>query len=380
MEILRLLGKDVRILILDEPTAILAQAHVEQLFGALRRLRERGCSVVIVTHKLSEVIELADTATVLRHGRRVAVLDRGDFDADRLAAAVVGAEPTGLDAREPAAVGARRDAASRAVTTGDVVLGLDRLVVAGEHHERALDELTLDVRAGEILGLAGVEGNGQGELIEALAGVRAIASGRVRIGDAALTRVDPRRLDRLGVAIVSGQRRRWDVIPDLSVEENVLLSDLVDPAGGYARFGFLRRRRMAAAVRDRMRAFDVRPDDPERLVGTLSGGNQQRVVLARELARKPVLLVAAYRTHGLDIAAVRFVHETLLALREQGTAVLVVSADRDELFAISDRVAVLYRGRVRYEARVCDVDVRAFGRAMVGLDGGGDGSVEVAGA
>jgi len=368
VEILRLLGRDVRVLILDEPTAVLARAHAERLFEALRGLRERGCSVVIVTHKLSEVIELADRATVLRHGRVVARLDRPEFNEDALASAVVGTELAEFG-HEPAAIGVSEDM-PRHGGAGDVVLAIEDLVVDGERSAGAVDRLSLQVRAGEVLGLAGVEGNGQAELIEALSGVRGVSSGTVRIGDRTLTQLDPRTLDRLGVAVVSSERRRWDVVQDLSIEENILLSELADPASDFSRWGFLRRSKMDAAVAERIKAFDVRPADPSRSVATLSGGNQQRVVLGRELAHRPRLLIAAYPTHGLDVAAVRFVHRTLLKLRDEATAVLVVSADRDELFALSDRVAVLYRGRIGYEAEREKADMRQFSRAMVGLGEG----------
>ncbi|MEX1141006.1 MAG: ABC transporter ATP-binding protein [Thermoleophilaceae bacterium] len=372
VEILRLLGKDVRSLILDEPTAVLAQAHAARLFAALKRLRDEGCAIVIVTHKLKEVMELADRATVLRRGRLVRSFERSEFDEDALAGAVVGSELKAF-VRSEGRAGEARAAARPGLdgrSTANAVLVADGLVVRGASGARAVDGLSLEVRAGEILGIAGVEGNGQAELVEALAGVREIDAGALEIDGCELGSVDPRQLDRLGVGVVSGDRLRWDVVPELSISENLLLSELVDPRSCFGSWGFLSWRRIRDEVAKRMSEFDVRAAEAEQAVGKLSGGNQQRVVLARELSRRPRLVIAAYPTRGLDVAAVRFVHQTLSELRDQGTAVLLVSADRDELFALSDRVGVLYRGRMAYESATATVDQRELGRAMVGLGAG----------
>jgi ABC-type uncharacterized transport system ATPase subunit len=357
VEILRLLYKDASTLILDEPTAVLARLHVDQLFATLRSLRERGCGVVIVTHKLDEVLELADCATVLRRGRVVEVVERECFNEDALTEALVGHSLSPIVRRE-----------SRA-ENGDarVVYAVEGLSVNGDRHPDAVAELSFEIKAGEILGLAGVEGNGQMELVEALAGVRPFSGGLVRIGPNALEQADPGQLDRLGVGVVSGERLRWDVFPELSAAENLLLSAIAEGRGGYTSWGFLRGRKIESAARSQLADFDVRPSDPQRIVGTFSGGNQQRVVLARELSRKPAVLIAAYPTRGLDIAAARFVQKTLLGLRQAGTAVLLVSADLDELLALSDRVGVLYRGRLSYMSPTASADRRAMAAALVGL-------------
>jgi ABC-type uncharacterized transport system ATPase subunit len=357
VDILRLLFKNATTLILDEPTAVLARPHVEQLFETLRALRDRGCAVVIVTHKLDEVMEVADRATVLRHGRVVKVVERERFDQDALAEALVGDSPSPIV----------RDATHLPVGHGNVVYAVEGLCVDGDTHAQAVAELSFEIRAREILGLAGVEGNGQMELVEALAGVRPLAGGHVRIDGNVLYEIDPAHLDRLSVGVVSGERLRWDVFVELSAAENLLLSAVAEGRGGYTRWGFLRRQKMDNDARSQLIDFGVRPSEPERLVGTLSGGNQQRVVLARELSRKPDVLVAAYPTRGLDIAAASFVQETLLELRRQGAAILLVSADLDELLTLADRVGVLYRGRLSYLSPIANADRRVMAAAMVGL-------------
>jgi ABC-type uncharacterized transport system ATPase subunit len=359
VEILRLLFRDVATLILDEPTAILARPHVERLFETLRDLRAQGRAIVVVTHKLDEVLELADRATVLRRGRVVDVVERAAFDEQALTEALVGRALAPIAPPAPRRP-PRRDGASYAV---------DDVNVRGDRSEDAVAGLSLEIGAGEILGLAGVEGNGQVELVEALSGVRPLSAGRVRVGDHTLSRVTPAALDRLGVAVVSADRSRWDVFPELSAGENLLLSRIAEGDRELTRWGFVRRRRMREAARARLEEFDVRPCEPDQPVGTLSGGNQQRVVLARELSRKPVAVIAAYPTRGLDLAATRFVHTTLLQLRDSGSAVLLVSADLDELLALSDRAGVLYRGRLSYLSETQAADRSAMAAAMVGLAG-----------
>jgi general nucleoside transport system ATP-binding protein len=357
VDILRLLFQDVRTLILDEPTAVLAPPHIVQLFSTLRRLRDRGCSIVVVTHKLQEALDIADRATVLRKGRVVTVVERSDFDEETLTKAVVGHLLPPVVERKPA-LGA---------TEREIVYGVENLTVDGDRRERAVDEITFEIRAGEILGFAGVEGNGQMELVEALAGLRPVAGGRVRVGSELLERLSPSSLDRMEVGIVSGERLRWDVLRELSVAENLLLSEIVEDRGEYARWGFLRRRKIEERAKSRIADFAVRPTDPKQLVGALSGGNQQRVVLARELSKEPTVVIAAHPTRGLDVAAARFVQEALVSLARGGTGILLVSGDLEELLSLSDRVGVLYRGELTYLRTAAMADMQEMARAMCGL-------------
>ncbi|HEY1853663.1 MAG TPA: ABC transporter ATP-binding protein [Solirubrobacterales bacterium] len=362
VEILRLLHRNVGTLILDEPTAVLGTAYVERLFSTLADLRQRGHAIVVITHKLKEVFRLADRATVLRGGRVTAEVTRAELDQQALMTAMVG--------ESVAPVVRQREVEPDASTP--VVFAAEELCVDGDRSSNAVDSLSFEVRAGEVLGVAGVEGNGQTELVEALGGVRPIAAGTIRVGDQALAQLTPSRLDALGVGIISEDRRRWDLVPELSAAENLILSRLGNGEDDFVKLGFLRRKRIDAMATEAMRRFDVRPPVAERAMTTFSGGNQQKVVLARELAPRPPVVVAAYPSRGLDVAATRFVHQELLELRDAGSGVLLISADLDELLALSDRVGVLYRGHFAYMAEATRVEISGITRAMTGI--GGDDS------
>jgi simple sugar transport system ATP-binding protein len=353
VEIVRLLHRRVGTVILDEPTAILGRAYVDQLFETLAELRERGHSVAIITHKMREVMAIADRVTVMRGGKVTASLSREEFDEERLTHALVGSP---------------LPAVKRAFTTsfGPTVLDVRQLEVAGDRAEKSVDKLDLSIRAGEILGIAGVEGNGQRELVEALSGVRPIEGGSVEIEGRTRTRLTPSVLDRAGVAVISEDRLRWDVIGDLTLAENLMLTRVSEGDPTVTRMGFLRRKEMTRLAQDQLNAYDVRPGDPTMRAGNLSGGNQQKLVLARETDRSPRVVIAAHPSRGLDIAATGFVHKKLLALRDAGAAILLVSADLDELLAVSDRVAVIYRGRIAYECDADGADTVLIGRAMIG--------------
>ena len=351
--ILKLLYQGATALILDEPTAVLGPAQIEALFTNLRELRDQGRSIVVITHKLSEVTSIADRVTVLRRGHVVATASRGEFDERSLTLAMVGHELSP----------ARTTVAAPAASEG--ALTLRELTVVGDSGHAAVDGVSLDVAAGEILGLAGVEGNGQRELAEALSGLRPVSSGEILVEGHAVPSADPLEMYRRNVGIVTEDRRRWDLVQELTLEQNLALSAIV--SGSAVRCGFLQRgsmRRSAAAL---LREYDVRPPDPDATASSLSGGNQQKVVLARELSRDPRVLIAAQPTHGLDVDATTFVHQQLLRLRDTGSAVLLISLDLDELMQLSDRVAVLFRGRIELAGRAQDLSVGAIARAMAGL-------------
>ena len=351
--ILKLLYQGATALILDEPTAVLGPAQIEALFANLRQLREQGRSIVVITHKLSEVTSIADRVTVLRRGSVVARASRGEFDERSLTMAMVGHElsPPRTTVAAP--------------TEAEGALTLRQLTVAGDSGHSAVDAVSLDVAAGEILGLAGVEGNGQRELAEALSGIREFTGGEILIEGQAIPSADPLHIYRRNVGIVTEDRRRWDLVQELTLEQNLALSAIA--SGSAVRRGFLQRasiRRRAAAL---LREYDVRPPDPEARVSSLSGGNQQKVVLARELSRDPRVLIAAQPTRGLDVDATAFVHQQLLRLRDTGSAVLLISLDLDELMQLSDRVAVLFRGRIELAGRTQDLTVGEIAQAMAGL-------------
>lgn len=383
VEILKLLYRGARVLLLDEPTASLGPAQIRRLFETLSELRAGGHAVVIITHKLPEVTALADRATVMRLGRTVATLERAHFDVRALTNQMVGdLQP----AEELAAAAPRSEVGAEMVSAQDhavaplpmvgparrgvppesppAPLVVHELVVSGDLGAAAVDHLDLEVPAGCIVGLTGVEGNGQRELVEALAGTRPWRSGYVEVGGRRVERPSPARMRAAGLGVVSEDRLRWDVVPDLSVAENLALSEVA--RGRHARRGVLQ----TAALRERAEAlvaeYDVQPPNPAVPLRALSGGNQQKVVIARELSNRPPALVAAQPTRGLDLRATAAVHSRLRWLKEQGGAVLLVTLDLDELFSLADRVIVLFRGRCAYEADRHSASLSDLSAAMVG--------------
>jgi ABC-type uncharacterized transport system ATPase subunit len=349
IEVLRCLLDEPQLLVLDEPTAVLPPREVGALLAICRRLAARGCGLVLVTHKLAEIAEIATRTTVLRRGRVVETVTMAGASTDlgALVRAMVGREvkplgsprtsDVGLQASgpEPVARGLESEAAE--------ALRLEGLVVKDATGVVRLD-VSLTVRRGEIVGLAGVEGNGQSQLGEVLAGLLPPTSGRVVVDGTDVTGRPPRALSRLGVGIIPEDRHAVGCHLGLSVAENLLLGTL--PA--YTnKLGLLRRDQMARAATERMKAYDVRAAGPDTPMSSLSGGNQQKVVLARELALDPlVFLLAAQPTRGLDIGAVESVYAEIRKACARGAGVLLVSSELDELLAVADRVLVIYRGRI----------------------------------
>jgi simple sugar transport system ATP-binding protein len=339
VEILKALYREAEILILDEPTAVLTPGEVEQLFRVIRELVAAGKTAVLITHKLDEVMTLSHQVTVMRRGETVALLETARTSARDIAFAMVGHELAG------AARGARP-------SPGAPLLEL-RGVSVVRRRARVVDGVSLSIREGEVLGIAGVEGNGQAELCDAVAGLAPLSAGRVLLGGRDVGRLLPRARFRLGLGFVPEDRQRRGLVLDLSVAENL--------AVGRVGPGPLDRSKLEREAKDEAARFDIRPPDPELPARALSGGNQQKLVMARALPPGLRALVAAQPTRGVDVAAVERIHEELLAARNRGVAILLVSADLDELFALSDRIAVLYRGRLSAE-----VDPRATTPAEVG--------------
>ncbi|HVT10037.1 MAG TPA: ABC transporter ATP-binding protein [Polyangia bacterium] len=338
IEVLRCLLDGPRLLVLDEPTAVLPPREVKALLEICRRLAARGCGLVLVTHKLAEIAEIATRTTVLRRGRVVeTVTMSAGADLGALVSAMVGREVRPLDFKS-----APRIESAGTNASSEEALRLDGLVVRDPGGVTRVD-LSLSVRRGEIVGLAGVEGNGQSQLGAVLAGLRAPTAGRVLIGGKDVTGLPPRELSRLGVGIIPEDRHAVGCHLQLSVAENLLLGSL----DRYRRFGLLRRDQMARAAEERMKAHDVRAAGPNAPMSSLSGGNQQKVVLARELALDPlVFLLAAQPTRGLDVGAVEAVYTAIRGACARGAGVLLVSSELDELLAVADRVLVIYRGRI----------------------------------
>jgi general nucleoside transport system ATP-binding protein len=346
VEILKALERDAHMLILDEPTAVLTPQETEALFRIMRSLAATGRSILFISHKLKEVREIADRVTVMRLGKVVGTTTPAESSEQELASMMVGRSVLLTVAKQQS-------------VPGDVVLQLRDLTVADDRDLIAVDGIDLEVRAGEIVALAGVQGNGQTELVEAITGLRHTLRGHVVVDGKDLTHATPRQRLHAGVAHVPEDRQRDALVLPLRLADNLVLDMYGDPP--YAG----RASRNLDAVREnaerRVKEFDIRAGSIEEPVSSLSGGNQQKVVLARELGRPVKLVVASQPTRGLDVGSIEYVHKRIVAERDQGTAVLIVSSELDEVLALGDRIAVMYRGRI---VGVVDASV---GRERIGL-------------
>jgi simple sugar transport system ATP-binding protein len=351
VEIIKALVRDASVLILDEPTAVLTPAEAEDLFRIIRQLKDGGTSIVFISHKLKEVQEIADTITVLRRGAVVGQKAPSATE-DELAAMMVGRNvqlKVSKDAAKP----------------GEVVLDVEDLTVADETGRIWVNEMSFQVRAGEILGLAGVQGNGQTELCEALLGLRPVSSGHIRLNGRDLTHSTPRQRLHAGVAYIPEDRQEDGLVSAFSVADNMILDAYDQPpfsSGINLDLGAI-----ASNAALRVEEFDVRTQSADTPVGTLSGGNQQKVILARELGRDHKVLVASQPTRGLDVGSIEFVHRRIVQQRDHGVAVLIVSSELDEIYALADRIAVIYEGRIT-GFRPPSVPVEELGLLMAGSD------------
>jgi simple sugar transport system ATP-binding protein len=350
VEILKALHRGARVLILDEPTAVLTPQEVDELFGVLRALRDQGVTIVLITHKLAEVKALAHRVTVMRAGRVVGGGTADSLSTERIAELMVG---------RPVATALTRGTR----TPGAAALEAHGLFVRDDRGLDAVRGVSFAVRAGEIVGIAGVEGNGQHELVECLAGLRPPARGEVRIGGARPRAGARAHLDA-GLAHIPSDRLRRGLVPEMTLSENLILGLQHERSLGPG--PFLDPRRLEARARRLLSEFDVRPAEPRYRAAQLSGGNQQKLIAARELSRGVRAVLAAHPTRGVDLGAVAFLHGRLLAERDAGRAVLLVSSELSEILALSDRVLVLFAGRIAHETRPAETDERTLGLYMTG--------------
>jgi len=347
VEIIKALYRHAKILVLDEPTAVLTPQEVEDLFRIMRHLTERGVSIIFITHKLKEVLAVADRITVMRRGQVVGTAIPSETDEHGLAAMMVGREVL-LQVEKGTA------------TPGEVVLDVQNLTVVDERHMEVIRQVSFQVRAGEVLGIAGVQGNGQTELVEALTGLREIKSGAMRLGDQLLPSLNPRANVKAGEAHIPEDRHKHGLVLPYSIADNCVLCTYYQPpfAKGI--------QRNQAAVLDNaeklIERFDVRTPGPHIQAGNLSGGNQQKVIVARELSRPIRLLIANQPTRGLDVGSIEYIHKQIVENRDQGVAVLLVSAELDEIMSLSDRIAVMYHGQI-----VATLDADQATKAELGL-------------
>jgi ABC-type uncharacterized transport system ATPase subunit len=350
VEILKALYRGAEILILDEPTAVLTPQETKELFGILRSLTREGMSVIFISHKLNEVLEIADRVTVLRRGKTIETLPREGATQAQLASLMVGREVLLRVDKKPA-------------EPGQPLLLVENLSVLDERGLEAVKGVSFEVRAGEIVGVAGVDGNGQSELIDAITGLTKIQGGEIHVGTNDVTRDSAReRLDE-GVGHIPQDRQRRGLVLDFSLAENLGLHDFRKAPN--SRYGFLFPARLVDWARKVLKAFDVRGGGPETLASALSGGNQQKVVIAREVERDPRVLIAGQPTRGLDVGAIEFVHRRLVEERDEGRAVLLVSLELEEILSLSDRILVIYEGRIVGEYGP-DVSEEELGVAMTG--------------
>jgi general nucleoside transport system ATP-binding protein len=329
VEIIKALLRDARVLVLDEPTAVLTPGETEDLFRIMRELREGGRSIIFISHKLKEVRAIADTITVIRRGKVVG--DRPPTTTTtELASLMVGRQVQLRVSKEPA-------------KPGDVVLDVQDLSVAGERGEQSVRGLSFQVRAGEILGVAGVQGNGQTELCEALMGLRP-ATGSVKLDGTDLSHAPTRIRLHAGIGYVPEDRSEDGLVADFSVADNLILDVYDQPP--YASGIALNLDAIRESAVKRVAEYDVRTTSTTTPAGTLSGGNQQKVVVAREMSRDVKLMIVSQPTRGLDVGSIEFVHKRLVAQRDEGVAVLIVSSELDEIYALADRIAVMYEGQI----------------------------------
>jgi simple sugar transport system ATP-binding protein len=350
VEILKALYRGAGILILDEPTAVLTPQEAGELFGIIKSLQADGTSIIFISHKLNEVLEIADRITVLRRGKKIDTVPREGATEEGLARMMVGREVLLRVEKRPS-------------DPGDTLLEVRNLSVNDERGLPAVRDVSFAVRAGEIVGLAGVEGNGQSELIEAITGLRGADGGEVVVGGRVIGHPTARKMLDAGVGHIPEDRQRRGLVLEFTIAENIALHDYNRPPD--SKWGWLFPRRLIQRAASLIREFDVRGGGPQTRGGSLSGGNQQKVVAAREIARDPRALVAAQPTRGLDVGAIEYLHRRLVEERDEGRAILLVSLELDEILSLSDRILVMYEGRIVGE-HTRDTTEEEIGLEMLG--------------
>lgn len=366
VEIIKLLYRNANILIFDEPTAVLTPQEADELFEIMRSLARQGKSIIFITHKLREVLDVSDRITVIRRGKVIGTVNPEEADQNQLAEMMVGHAVQLELERKPA-------------NPGNLVLKVENLVVADETRQVTVDGVSFDVRSGEVLGIAGVQGNGQTELVEALTGLRSPVSGKVTLLDHETTFANPRVITELGCAHIPEDRQRDGLVLSFPVADNLVLNTYYLPP--FAKGVVMNEKPILGNAVREIENFDVRTPGPFTPVGSLSGGNQQKVIVARELSRPIQLLVAAQPTRGLDVGSIEYIHSQILARRDAGVAVLLVSTELDEVLQLSDRIAVMYRGKIVAVVPSEEATKNYIGLLMAGIpaeqarqQAGGEGS------
>ncbi len=353
VEIIKALYRHADILILDEPTAVLTPQEANELFRVMRGLTERGVSIIFITHKLKEVLAVADRIGVLRRGRIVGTADPTEADEESLAALMVGREVI-LQVEKSEA------------HPGEPTLRVENLVVYDDRRQVAVEGVSFEVRAGEILGIAGVQGNGQRELVEALTGLRPTEGGLIQLDGQEITSASPRQITELKVAHIPEDREKHGLVMPYSIADNMVLNRYYESP--FSRNGVLNHEAIRENGEELVGKFDVRTPSVLTSAGSLSGGNKQKVIVAREFSRPVQLLIANQPTRGLDVGSIEFIHNQIVKQRDNGVAVLLVSAELDEILGLADRVAVMFDGRIIKTLPIAEASRERVGLLMAGSD------------
>ena len=355
VEILKALYRGADILILDEPTAVLTPQEIQELMKIIKNLTNEGKTVIIITHKLKEIKMIADYCTIIRRGKKIDTVEVSSTTEEDLARMMVGREVNFIFSR-------------RERKTEEIIFRIEALNVTDNRGVSVVKNLSLDVKKGEILGIAGVDGNGQTELVEAIAGLRPVESGKIVINNKEITHCKPREVIDSKISLIPEDRQERGLILDMTVAENMILENYAKKP--FSSKGILNHENILSYSRELIEKFDVRPQDETLKAVSLSGGNQQKVIIAREISNNPDLLIASQPTRGLDVGAIEYVHKALIEQRDNGKAVLLVSLDLEEVMNLSDRIAVIYEGEI-----VGVVDADSADRNELGLLMAGGGAI-----
>lgn len=352
VEIIKLLFRNADILIMDEPTAVLTPQEVDELFNILKKLVEQGKSIIFITHKLREVMECADRIEVIRLGKVVGATIPAEASPEKLATMMVGRE-------------VELKTAKKACELRGKVMSVENLVVKDLHNHIMVDDVSFEIQSGEILGIAGVQGNGQTELVRALTGLRTPTSGKITLMDQDVSKSNPRKITEIGTAHIPEDRQKDGLVLASSVADNLVLNTYYQPP--FARGIRLQRIKIGENANELIKKFDIRTPNNSTLVHYLSGGNQQKVIIAREFSRPIKLLIASQPTRGLDVGSIEYIHNRIVEKRDQGCAVLLVSTELDEIMQLSDRIAVMYRGKILTTVNAKEVTKEELGLLMAGV-------------
>ena len=347
VEILKALYRGADILILDEPTAVLTPQEIEELGTIIRKLADEGKSIILITHKLKEVMSMSDRITVIRRGRIIDTVDTKATETENLAEMMVGRK-------------VKMEAAKQEKIPGELIFSVDRLKVKDNRGLEAVKDISFDVRAGEIFAVAGVDGNGQTELVEAITGLRSIESGQVRLDGLDISKLSTKKIIESGVGHIPEDRHKRGLVLGNSLAENMILGyHYIKP---FSKSGFMNYTKIHEHAQILIKEYDVRTPDENIKAGSLSGGNQQKAIIAREMYKNPRLLIAAQPTRGLDVGAIEFVHKKIIESRDNNQAVLLVSLELDEVMNLADRIAVIYHGRI-----VDTIDAKSATEKQMGI-------------